>query len=364
MDNQKRQKQRKAVLKFAAAAIVTWGLYWLFEPMLFAAYDVAELAKPIDVDDMSPVDMNDRGDVIGSFAKQKTNAEYIGGNFVVRNASFEELDITGVDPASVRYFTVRAINNAGMVIGTLTTSAATGPDLTRVFSYPSDSKNISFFPWSAGYVAVGINDDGHVIANGIGMRVCGKRHDMTSTAPGPIPIVDVYCDTPSLVIDRAGQIEIRTRGDYSRPTAINKSGQISFMKDEHYRENAINTSGSVTGQWFSGDRYVAFANKPNSAVLNIPTDMNESSGLSINDAGVAIGRQHNSYIVPFLPMPLNLGGYFVYENGKVSDLRIVSGISRFKYSDIDFIKVNNRGQILAQIRSGKRTSAVILTPKS
>jgi hypothetical protein len=46
MDPLQRQKQRKTVYKFAAAATLAWGLYWLLEPLLFAAYDVAELAKP------------------------------------------------------------------------------------------------------------------------------------------------------------------------------------------------------------------------------------------------------------------------------------------------------------------------------
>jgi hypothetical protein len=158
---------------------------------------------------------------------------------------------------------------------------------------------LSFFPWSAGHVAVDINDAGYVIADGTGKRVCGKTQDLNSTAPSPIPIINVYCDTPSMVIDRAGQAEIKTERNYSKPTAINNLGQMSFFKNQNYRENAINSTGIVTGQWAFRNQFVAFVNEQDGEMVNIPKETDESSGVSINDAGVVVGKRHNTYIVPF-----------------------------------------------------------------
>jgi uncharacterized membrane protein len=344
-----------------AAALV----FWLFYPVDGPRYDITEIHQPSITYQTIGTDINDQGAVIGQFYGPNSIPDhaYQEGLFVFSKGLFSEIKM----PSSVekiQYLYAKAINNRGDIVGGFQTRPQQGPSKLVSFLH-RDGQTRTDMPWSSNYLAIDINDEGSVIAGGTEKMPC-EVFDFASSAPPPAPIATKMgeCEQPSTYIERNRVAEKLVGPNYKLATAINNSGQVSFIKPMpgFFKEYAINEKGDIVGQRQSEDKFKAFVVK-DGKVLDLPTGSDESEAISINNVGDIIGKRHNRYLLPFMPFPAYGGGYFLYKDGKMHDLNRIAGFRFSSPEKFSPIKINNRGQILANIQVGGKPRAVVLTPK-
>jgi hypothetical protein len=312
-------------------------------------YDVTEIGEP-GMRYLKASHMNDRGDVVGEY-QDGSNAQVL---FVHSAGIFKTLEAP-THPDGTLHVHAKAINNRGVVLGSFQVGTRGGPESLVLFLH-RDGKTQTDPRWPRGFLAVDINDAGHVLADGTTKTPC-EVFDFANSLPPPAPIATKMdmCPTPAYLIARGDAVELRHGKDYNRPTAMNARGDMAFRgagSRGHNDEHAINAQGVVVGQHATNDGFVAFSRAPGETAKNLPVG-GESSARSINDVGDIIGSGYGF-----------LGEPFLLQNGKVYNLKRLARLGWWSWGEIEPLKINNRGQILFNWHSGGVYKAMLLTPRA
>jgi hypothetical protein len=349
-----KQFQRIIIVLFAALAI------WFYFPVDGPRYEISEIYQPGLTFQTVGSDINDKGEVIGEFYGPSTKPDhaYRAGLYIFSNDRFSEIKLP-IDDEQFAYIYAKAINNKSDVVGTIQTRPNQGPSELLSFLYRNGVTRTDL-PWSKNYLVIDINDEGLVVAEGTEMMSC-EVFDFAASAPPPAPIATKMsqCSKPSTLMEKSSGTEKLIGPDFKRATALNNAGQVIFIRSSngHYHENAINDQGEIAGQRWSNGKFAAFVSK-NGQPVDLPTKADQSEAVSINNAGDIIGRRHNRffYVAQF-------GGNFLYSKGKMHDLNRIAGFRFASYEGFKAVKINNRGQILANIQVDGKPRAIVLTPK-
>ncbi len=338
---------------------------WFFYPADGPRYHITEIHQPNLTYQTIGTDINDQGQVIGQYYGPSSNPDHVyqEGLFVFSNGRLSEIKLPNY-PEKIQYLYAKAINNRGDIVGGFQTRPKHGPSKLVSFLH-RDGQTRTDMPWSNNYLALDINDEGFVVAEGTEKVPC-EVFDLAASAPPPAPIARKMgeCEQPSTYIERNRLTEKLIGPNFKRATAINNVGQVSFINPipSPLKEYAINDKGDIVGQRLSNDSFKAFVFK-DGKLLDLQTEGYDSEAISINNSGDIIGKRHNRYMLPFIPLPSYSGGYFIYKDGKMYDLNRIAGFRFSSPEQFAAIKINNRGQILANIQVGGKPRAIVLTPK-
>lgn len=220
-----------------------------------------------------------------------------------------------------------AINNAGTVVGSITTNGN-----SFAFSFRNGQLNTIHIPALQGYTtASGINNSGIIVGEGyVNPNTFAQPYDTFIYSNGAITVVSTAGGTTSC-------IGINDSNILTGPYALDFG---NFFYDSYYYSNgtfvsigtfepatvtastAINNAGVIVGYFFGPDRsprtYGAFyySNGMYSYLGTLP-GANQSQANGINNVGTVVG---------FCDSPSGTNHAFSYSNGNMADLGTLGGL--------------------------------------
>ncbi|AFY43795.1 PEP-CTERM sorting domain-containing protein [Nostoc sp. PCC 7107] len=310
-----------------SAVLMTLGIHT--SAMAAILYDVTDLGSIL-----SAVDINDHGQVVGSYNSQavvwsQKDGLIQLGNLPGRNYSY-----------------ARAINNNGQVVGVSRFAAVLWDSNGNITDIGSEID--AYYGVGVVSTPYDINDHGQVIVeHGIGNSI------LWSQDTGVVEIAPIQLEPFAYRINNHGQIVGAAVGgaflwtqqtgltlfnllpgeDRYLPTGINHVGQVIF-----FWEKDATTRGFLWSQE-SGRVDISF--------LDDSTDIYPNA---INDSGQVVGDTSN-------------GAFFWSESTGTLNLDTLTDPS-LGWNFNSAITINNKGQILAQGYNGQSYGSVLLTPRN
>jgi hypothetical protein len=341
--------------RWLQAVVFTGALnsIWPWLPME-PAYDITEIASAGAAREIVASNMNDAGVVVGQFSGQRA------GVFVFADGVFKEIAVPS-HPDGNQYVNVKAINNNGTMVGQIQTAPKSGPHALVLFLH-HDGKTRIDLPWPQGFLAVDINDAGHVLADGSIKVPCSGAAPTSPSASASAG----DCQTAAYLIARGDAVELRHGKDYARPSAMNQHDRVVFLKGPrgYDGDHAINAQGVTVGSSLSNGGTAAYVREPGEEPRHLPLRGRWAAALSINEAGDIVGTQDGSTLLPMLPMSTFGGGPFLMRDGTLYSLKRLARFGWWSGATLQPIKINNRGQILINVTEGRVRRALLLTPRA
>lgn len=251
--------------------------------------------------------ITDEGLIVGVYRNQR--GEY--GSFTYKDGKFNP----GQPPWATTNFGVWSANDRGDAIGSYDPRDQSGQG--TAFVYLDGKLKI-------------IKDVGHLLLNDVGQVLDAYRLQLT---------------------------------DLSGVTHIPKPSEGKIIN----RVIGMNNLGQFVGSMgvsptIKGASFVAFVANKNGQFDLLDVGGSESSANDINDDEVVVGHRSRKFLGGAFSMGYGSKDPYVWIKGKAYDLGKASGLNLTRSSgsmDDQYLKINNRGQILVSVRTGE---SYLLTP--